>query len=278
MLWTVLAIIVVVQVAIPMGLFAIRDRLIFFPAARPTTAEGLAGIQGVDAEVVEVRRADGLALTGYDVRPPGAADAPLILFLHGNAANAALRAPWLGGFARDTGVRVVLASYAGYGGNGGGPSEADLHADALAFFDHVIDSGVDPRRIVLYGESIGAAAALRLAGERPSAGVIAQSPFSSLASMVGRIYRWLPLAPFLAGDAFPNAERAAALDVPLLIVHGTADDIVPFAEGERLHAAVPRSELWPIEGAGHNDLFEVGGREFAQEIGRRVRVWTGRGE
>ncbi len=277
MVWTVLAIIVLCQLALPLGMLVARDRLIFFPSARPTTAEGLAWIEGVEAEVLEVRRLDGLALAGYDARPPGAPDAPLLLFLHGNAGNAALRAPWLGQFARDAGVRVVLASYAGYGGNGGRPSEADLHMDALAFFDRVVADGVDPRGIVLYGESIGAAAALRLAGERPCAGVIAQAPFASLASMVRRVYPWLPLAPLLAGDAYPNAERAAALSVPLLVVHGTADEIIPFAEGERVHVAAPGSELWPIEGAGHNDLFEAGGPEFARKVGVWVRRWAGGG-
>lgn len=277
MLWTLVAVVVAFQVVLPLILLRNRDRLVYFPAQRPTAAQGLAEIDGVEATLVEVRRPDGRGLSGYDVRPPGVPDAPVLVVYHGNAGNAALRAPWLAEFAQATGLRVVLASYSGYGGNAGRPNEADLYADALAFYDHVVASGVEPRQVVLYGESIGTAAALHVARHRTVSGVIAQSPFASLASMARRAYPWLPLASLLARGRYANDALAAGLEVPLRVVHGTADRIVPFAEGQRLHAAAPGSTLQAIEGAGHNDLFEVGGQAYAEEVGRVVRAWTGGG-
>lgn len=274
MLWSLLALAVLVELGVPLVLLAARDRLIFFPDAHPTAAEGLAQLSDVDAALFEARRPDGLLLTGYDARPHGAPASPVVLYFHGNAGNVATRAAWLAEFVDRAGVRVVLASYAGYGGNAGRPSEAGLYADALAFHDALVASGVDPRQIVLYGESIGGAAALYVAGERPCAGVIVQATFSSLPSMARRAYPWLPLAPLLVRDAFPNAARAAELDVPLLIVQGTEDDVIPFAESERLQAAAPQAELRAIKGAGHNDLFAVGGRAYAEGVGRVVREWA----
>lgn len=276
MLWRFLGVLLLLQVGLPLLLLAFRNRILFFPSARPTTEEGLPQLAGVDARLVTVTRPDGRTLTGYDARPAGAPDTPVLLYLHGNAGNAAHRARWLRWLVHETGLRIVLASYSGYGGNGGSPSEEDLRADALAFHDHLTASGVDPRSIVVYGESIGGAPALQLAVERPSAGVIVQSTLSSLSSMAWHVHPWLPLTSLLARGMFPNAERAAALDVPLLIVHGTADRIIPFEEAEALRAAAPGADVLPISGAGHNDLFDVGGPAYAAEIARRVRLWTDR--
>jgi len=276
-LWKILGALLLLQVGLPLLLLALRNRILFFPATRPTTEQGLPALAGVEARLITVTRPDGRTLTGYDARPggsPDTPDAPVLLYFHGNAGNAAHRAPWLRRLVRETGLRIVLASYSGYGGNGGAPSEEDLTTDALAFHDHLTASGVDPRRIVVYGESIGGAPALAVARARPCAGVITQSTLSSLSSMAWHVHPWLPLTALLAHGMFPNAERAAALDVPYLIVHGTADEIIPFDEAEALHAAAPAAGFLPIEGAHHNDLFDVAGAPYAAEIARRVRAWT----
>lgn len=263
-----------IQVGIPALLLGCKNAMLFHPAETPTTAEGLARLVGTDARLLAVTRPDGRVLTGYDARPRGAPDTPVLLYLHGNASNAARRAPWLADVVERTGLRVVLASYSGYGGNEGSPSEDEIQADALAFFDHLVASGVPAEQIVVYGESIGGGPATHVATERTCAGLILQSSFSSLSSMAWEVYPWLPLAAVVAGGDFPNAERAAAAGCPVLVVHGTADGIIPFSEGETIAAAVQGSELLPIEGAGHNDLWWVGGKAYARTISETVRRWT----
>ena len=265
-----------IQLAIPLGLLGCKNSLLFHPRTEPTTAEGLPLLTGTDSSLMEVTRPDGRRLTGYDARPLGSAATPVLLYFHGNAGNAAGRAPWLRGFVRDSGLRIVLASYSGYGGNEGSPSEDDLYADALAFHDALTASGVPASQIVVYGESIGGGPASYVATERECAGLILQSTLASLSSMASEVYPWLPLTGlFTAGD-FPNAERAAQAteSMPVLVVHGTKDGIVPFSEGEAIHEAAPKSEMLPIFGADHNDLYRVGGIAYVKTIADRVRTWT----
>lgn len=272
--WRIGGALCLVQLGIPALLLGCKNAMLFHPAQRPTTAEGLGRLVGTEHRLLEVTRPDGRVLTGYDARPRGAPDTPVLLYLHGNASNAAYRAPWLSETVQRTGLRIVLASYSGYGGNPGSPSEEELSADALAFFDHLVASGVPPGRVVVYGESIGGGPATHVATQRRCAALVLQSTFSSLSSMAWEIYPWLPLAAWIAGDDFPNAERAAAADCPVLVVHGTADGIIPFSEGEAIAAAVPGAEMWPVPGAGHNDLWYVGGRTYAERLADRVRGWT----
>ncbi len=270
----------IVEIGIPLVLLLGCNRLLFFPADRPLPEEELRRLGSVDARVVRVVRPDGRKLAAYDVSPRGAAadgtTGPVVLFLHGNAGNIAQRA-WLAGwFARTADVRVLMPDYSGYGGNEGSPTEDEINTDSLAAYDHLVEDGVDPSRIVVFGESIGGGPALFVATERRVAGVVVQSAFSSLSSMAWNVYPWLPLAALFVSGDFPNADRIAALDVPVLIVHGIEDRVVPFSEGERLAAAQPRAEFLRFEGADHNDLFDIAGDDYLRGLGERFRRWTAR--
>jgi len=134
---------------------------------------------------------------------------------------------------------------------------------------------VPANRIVVFGESIGGAPAIYVATQRRVAGVCVQSTFSTLSSMALRVYPWMPLGALLVGGAFPSAGRIATLDVPVLVVHGRNDRIVPFAEGEKLFAAArPGAEFLPVDGADHNDLFDIAGDDYLRGLGDRFRKWT----
>jgi len=269
--------VVVVEVVLPLLLLVGCNSLLFFPMRSPAAEAGLAAFHGVHGRVVRVARPDGRGLAAYDVAPRGhAADAPVVLFLHGNAGNIAMRADLAAWFARTAGVRLLMPDYSGYGGNEGSPSESEIHVDALAAFDHLVADGVDPSRIVVYGESIGGGPALHVATNRRVAGVVLQSTLSSLSSMAWRHYWWLPLAPVLVGGAFDNVGRIARVECPVLIVHGTNDSIVPIAEGERLAAAQPRAEFLRVADADHNDLLDVAGDDSLRGLGERFRRWTTR--
>ncbi len=276
-LLTLLLLLLAVEVGLPVAMALGRNRLIFLPSAAPRAEGGMQHFPpDVEARLVRIRRPDGRMLAAYDARPRGlgGGDGPVVLFAHGNAGNLFYRASLLGFFVRHTGARTLLFEYSGYGGNGGTPSEEEVYRDGLAAYDHLTAEGVAPERIIFYGESLGGAVALTVASERPVAGVVLQAPFSSLSSLARRLYPWLPLGAVLVRGAFPNAEQVRQLTVPVLVVHGTQDEVIPFAEGRTLHAAAPAgAEFLPIEGAGHNDLFEVGGEEYLRGLGERFRGW-----
>lgn len=266
------------ELLLPLAFALARNRFLFFPSPRPLPETALGSFGAATGRLVRVRRPDGRELAAYDISPPDLAPAaPVILYLHGNAGNIALRAALAGHLATGSGCRVLLPDYSGYGGNEGSPSEDEIGTDALAAYDHLVADAVAPARIVLYGESIGGGPALFVASRRTVGGVALQSTIASLSSMAWRIYPWLPLAALYLKGAFPNVARIGKLSVPVLVVHGTRDTIIPFAEGVALHAAAPAgAELLPIEGADHNDLFDVAGPAYLRGLGDRFRRWTAR--
>lgn len=273
----ILLFVMVIEVGFPVLLYLLRNRMIFYPMARPGPEAGLGFLAGTaDVRLERIPRPDGRLLAAYDARPrdPREGDGPVVIFFHGNAGNIAYRASLIEEFARLTRTRTVLFDYSGYGGNDGSPSEQEAVLDGLAVFDHVA-AEIPAERIVLYGESLGGAVALAVASERRCGGVVVQSSFSSLSSMALAIYPWMPLGALLARGAFPSAERIARLEVPVLVVHGTRDEIIPFAEGEKLHrAAADGTEFLAVEGAGHNDFFQVAGESYLTGLGQRLRDWT----
>lgn len=279
---SLLVLLLAVQIGLPLIVYLARDRMIFLPSAQPGPEAGLPFFQeDVDARLVRIERPDGRRLAAYDAAPAGLDEErlPVVIFPHGNAGNIAFRAALLDAFVRGTGARTVLFDYSGYGGNEGRPSEKEVYRDGLAAYDHVAADGVPAERIVLYGESLGGAVALAVAAERPVAGVVVQSGFASGSSMALRLYPWLPLTALLARGSFRNVDRLREIDAPLLLVHGRRDRIIPFAEGRRLEQAAPAgTEFLAIEGAGHNDLFEVAGPEYLALLGERFRRWVSSGD
>jgi fermentation-respiration switch protein FrsA (DUF1100 family) len=271
-----LALVALLQIGVPLALWLVRDRLVFLPSAEPRAEEAVRLIARAGGRLVHVQRKDGRLLAAYDIAARDAAPgAPVVLFLHGNAGNLAQRAELAVWFAEEARVSLLMIDYSGYGGNPGAPSEAEAELDALAAYDHLRAAGHEARRIVLYGESLGGALALAVATQRDCAGLVVQSSFASLAAMARAKFPWLPLAAVLARGAFPSEERARQLRCPLLVVHGTRDELVPFAQGERLReAAGARGELLAIEGAGHNDLLWLGGSRYLRELGERFRGWA----
>jgi len=149
---------------------------------------------------------------------------------------------------------VLLFDYRGYGGNPGLPSEEGLARDARAVLAYIgRRADVDLTRIVYYGESLGAAVAVRLALEFPPAGLILRSPFSSLTMMGQHHYPFLPVR-WLLRDRYPSIARIARISSPLLVIVGEDDRIVPPADSAALYDAAPQPKrLVTIPGTDHND-------------------------
>ena len=274
----ILILAVLVQGLVPVLIYFIRNRAMFFPATAPPVAEGLAQFRQAEAQLVHVVRADGRQLAAYDVVPRGtgsrASDRPTLLVLHGNADSVVGRVPWMDALCAGTRERVFVLEYSGFAGNPGRPSAEDIEQDALAAFDHLVRAGTPAGQIVLYGESIGGAAAIYVATQRQPGGLMTQSTFASVASMARRQFGWLPLLPVLVRGELNNEQRAPSVRCPWWLIHGEADRIVPIEEGEALLRAAPEAEMHRMPRTGHNDVFLMGRPRLFDEIGDRIRAWT----
>ena len=177
----------------------------------------------------------------------------LLIYFHGNAGNIGHRLPDLQALA-DMGLNVLGVGYRGYGQSSGRPSEAGIYTDgraALAYAENEL--GFAPRRVILLGRSIGSTVAVEIAQGRELAGVVLVTPMTS-GRAVARNSGFGPLAR-LAGNAFDNLSKIERVTAPLLVVHGTADEVIPFDQGRELHAAAnPPKQFAAIPGAGHNDI------------------------
>jgi uncharacterized protein len=241
------ALLVLVAVVLALA-WAFQRRLVFIPAGAPAAVPARVLDGGA---AVTVRTEDGLDLAAWYAPPTGPPTGATVLVLPGNAGNRAVRAPLARAIAA-TGSAVLLLDYRGYGGNPGSPTEDGLAADARAAHRYLVDErGVDPRRLVLFGESLGGAVATRLALERPVGGLVLRSPFTSLADMAAVHYPVLP-ARLLLRDRFPVRDAVGAVDVPVVVVAGPDDGIVPFAQSAAV-AAAAGAERVDVPGAGHND-------------------------
>jgi fermentation-respiration switch protein FrsA (DUF1100 family) len=230
-------------------MWILQRRLIYFPTqAVPDAAAVLAGI-----EEVTYPTADGLDLAAWLVPPAEGERRGTVVVFNGNAGNRADRAPLAEALAA-RGYAVLLVDYRGYGGNPGSPSEEGLALDAQAAVAYLrTRSGLDSDRLVYFGESLGAAVALRLAVQQEPAALVLRSPFTSLPDVGSVHYPFLPTS-LLLWDRYPNLDTVRDIGVPLMIIAGSADSIVPVAQSRRLYENAPGfKRLFVIDGADHND-------------------------
>ena len=170
------------------------------------------------------------------------------------------------------GWSTLLVDYRGYGGNPGLPSEAGLERDARAALRYVLSRpDVDPARIVYFGESLGAAVAIRLAADHPPAALVLRSPFSSMTAIGMRHYPFLPVR-WLLRDRFASIDRIGRMKSPILFIAGDSDAVVPLTDTQLLFDAAPEPKrLVVIPDADHNDESMFGGAEMMAAIRQFLR-------
>lgn len=263
------AALIMLAAAIPVILFVLQRRMMYFPDSRvPTPRE--VGIEG--AEEVTFSTGDGLKLAGWFVRSDKAAPpVPTVLVFNGNAGNRAHRAPLAQALAQH-GSNVLLFDYRGYGGNPGSPTETGLNADARAARAYLASrADVDSSRIVYFGESLGTAVALAMAVEHPPAALVLRSPFTSMVDVGRYHYPRLPVR-LLLRDRFASNEAIGRLRSPLMVIAGDRDEIVPLEQSRRLYDAAPAAKaMVVIAGASHNDFELLAGEEMIGAIARFLR-------
>jgi hypothetical protein len=229
----------------------LADRFVYFPTR--DLDGGTPATIGLAYEDVALRTADGVRLHAWF--GPGGAGRPTLLFLHGNAGNISHRLEKLS-ILNDLGVSVLLLDYRGYGLSRGEPSEAGTYRDADAAYDWLRARGIEPGSVVPYGESLGGGVATDLAARRPVGALILESTPTNMPDVARAHYPLLP-AGLLLSVRYDALAKIPSVSAPLLLLHSSEDEIVPFAMAERLHrAARPPKRLVRLRG-GHNDNFLV---------------------
>jgi pimeloyl-ACP methyl ester carboxylesterase len=246
-----LALVTVCLLGLAVGMLtALQRQLIYFPdsTAVPPAGDLIAG-----ARDITLRTSDGLALGAWFVPPSSTSDMHMaVLVAPGNGGNRLDRLGLAAELSR-RGLAVVLMDYRGYGGNPGSPSEDGLAKDAMAAALTLQELGYPAERTIYFGESLGSGVVAALQARRTPAGIVLRSPFPELADVAAYHYPWLPVRMFLK-DKFQVTEQLAKSQVPVTVIYGDRDSIVPTQLSARVADAAPTLvERLVIRGANHND-------------------------
>lgn len=227
----------------------VQRQLIYFPD-RSDPGPAARALQG--AEDVTLTTSDGLELRAWWVPPTGEGREIAVLVAPGNGGHRGGRAP-LARVLAERGFSVLLLDYRGYGGNSGSPSEVGITRDARAAAAFVASRGFTPGRTLYLGESLGTGVVAQLAASDPPAGIVLRSPYTSFADVAKVHYPWLPIDLLLA-DRYPVVANLAESDVPVLVLAGDADTVVPVGLSEATASGVGNLHaLEVLPGVGHND-------------------------
>ncbi len=212
-----------------------------------------------DMQVVEVTTADGLTLNAL-YKAPATPSMPVVVLFHGNGGSIAIRGFRARDYIDNGGYGYLLAEYRGYAGNPGKPSEQGLYEDARAYMKWLTgDQKIAQDRIVLYGESLGTGIATQMALEYGNVrALILEAPYTTMQAVAQKHMFWLP-AYWLVRDRYNNIDKVAQVRVPLLVLHGEKDKVVPFSHGvDVFQNAKTRKRMETFSEGNHVNLHEFG--------------------
>ncbi|MEG4053992.1 MULTISPECIES: alpha/beta fold hydrolase [unclassified Microcoleus] len=193
----------------------------------------------------------------------------VVLYLHGNASNVGANVEHAYRFHR-LGLSVFVMDYRGYGKSQGDfPSESQVYEDAQLAWDYLVKQrGINPNQIYLYGHSLGGAIAIDLAVRHPeAAGLIVEGSFTSTRAMVNfqKGLFWMFPIDLLLTQRFDSLSKVDRLQMPVLFIHGTADNVVPVEMSKKLFDAAPEpKQLYIVPEGGHTNVAQIGGAEYLQ--------------
>lgn len=233
------------------------DRMIFQP--QPATYQDSPELLKLNSEGIKI---SALYL-------PNQQASYTLLFSHGNAEDLG-NIRWLMQEWHAMGFAVFAYDYRGYGTSQGNPTEIGAYQDINAAYQYLTQKlKISPAQIIVYGRSVGSGPSVDLASREPVAGLILESPFLT----AFRVVTHIPIVPF---DKFANLHKIKKVQCPVLIMHGSVDQVIPFWHGQQLFAAAnqPKQAFW-VEGADHNDVMEVAGPRYTQALQKFVKLVRG---
>jgi hypothetical protein len=271
MLLLVLATLVIAYVGL-CALVFLNQRQLVFPVPPGAREPALPG-----ATLLRIPGPEGS--TVYALHVPAPDGAPTVVHFHGNGEQLADGSTWLAQRFQEVGLGFYAVEYPGYGlaAAGQGPSEKGIYAAAESALAHLRGQlGVPRERTVLQGQSLGSGVAVEMAKRGLGTRLVLITPYTSIVEVGARIFPWLP-ARLLVRDPFDNAAKAPGLKLPVLIVHGTRDEVIPVDMGQRLGTLFPNATTRILEGKRHNDLLDRPAvlqemMEFARDATRRAAI------
>ena len=186
----------------------------------------------VDIEKVKIETADNIKLLGW-YHEKNLKDYKTLVYFHGNAGSLENRIHKLNHF-QDMNINFLIIAWRGFNGNKGKPSERGLYVDGKSAIDWLKKKGVDEKNLILYGESLGTGVATHLAQNKNYAGVILETPFTSMVDAAKNFYPYIPIN-LLLKDKFENFKKVKNINTPILVMHGEVDQIVPFSMGKKIY-------------------------------------------
>ena len=240
-------------------LLLFENKIIFHPSRYPEGFWEPVSV-GVPAQDIYFTSEDGIKLHGWFIPDPNAV--ATLLWFHGNAGNLSHRLNNIQRLA-PLSLNIFIFDYRGYGRSEGEPNEQGIYKDSKAAYNTVVGlNTVTVDTLFLFGRSLGGICAVETALDHPARGLILESVFTSASDMSRQVFPLIPLG-WAIRSKLDAIGKVPHLTLPKLFLHGTRDEVVPYDLGRKLFdSAVEPKTFYPIEGAGHNDTYILGGRDY----------------
>ncbi|WP_034391309.1 alpha/beta hydrolase [Candidatus Pelagibacter ubique] len=220
--------IIVIYVSVLVILFIFQRNLMYHPSENNYFGDKLE----VNIEKVNIKTSDNINLLGW-FHKKDLNKFKTIVYFHGNAGTLDNRIHKLNHF-KDMDVNFLIIAWRGFSGNKGKPTEEGLYIDGLGAVNWIINQGVKEEDIILYGESLGTGIATEIAQNKNFAGVILETPFTSMIKAAKEFYPYIPVN-LLLKDRYENYKKVKNINIPILVMHGEQDIIVPFKMGKKIY-------------------------------------------
>jgi len=227
-LTVLLLILVSIYFFILISTYIFQRSLLYHPKENNYFGDTLA----VEIEKVKINTQDGIELLSW-YHNKNLNSYKTILFLHGNAGSLENRIHKINHF-KEMNVNFLLISWRGFNGNKGKPTEKGLYEDAKSAVAWLKSKGVNENNIIIYGESLGTGVATEIAQNKNFAGIILESPFTSMVDAGKNKYPYLPVR-LLLKDKYESNKKIKNIKSPILIMHGKVDNLVPFDMGKKMY-------------------------------------------
>ena len=240
-----------IYLGIVLLVYIFQNKLLYFPDKNIIANPGYYSLK---YDEVNFKTTDDIDLYGWYI--PADSAHYTLLFCHGNAGNISHRLESIKQF-RDLGLSVFIFDYRGYGKSGGKITEEGSYKDAKAAWDYLVnEKNINPQNIIVFGRSLGAAIACKLATKQNLSALIMESAFISVPELAAQIYPFLPVR-WLSRFQYNNIENIPKISCPILFIHSRNDEIIPFSQGEKLFSIANQPKQFLEIHGSHNDGFYV---------------------
>jgi fermentation-respiration switch protein FrsA (DUF1100 family) len=262
-IWSLLLILGTLYLLLMVYVFFTQSSMLYFPGLPSRKITTTPDHYALPYEDVELQTEDGLRLHGWFI--PVANPRATVLFFHGNAGNISHRMESLEIFHK-LGLEILIFDYRGYGQSEGRPSERGTYLDAQAAWRFLTEQRqIPPRKILLFGRSLGAALASNLARDQQPMGLILESAFTSVPDLAATLYPFLPVR-LLSRFQYDNRRNLQTISSPVLVAHSRDDEIIPYEHGRQLFAVAAEPKSFLMLRGGHNDGFLITGKDYIEGL------------